>query len=124
MSWTDQALTVRAASESFLVDTCTVRTFNGYSTIDGEYTESFTNVNDVPCRLVNRQGSVQQQLDSQERSLQLLTSINTIKIQLPYARAITEKDKIIHNNVTYDVTYVPVKHSLMGAFVVQIEKRK
>jgi hypothetical protein len=124
MSWTDQALTVRTASESFLVDTCTIRTFNGYSTVDGEYTESFTDVNNVPCRLINRQGSVQQQPDSQERALQLLISTNTLKIQLPYAVSVTEKDKIIYNNTTYDVVYVPVKHSLMGAFVVQIEKRK
>lgn len=124
MSWTDQALTVRTASESFLVDTCTVRTFNGYSTVDGEYTESFTDTNNVPCRLINRQGSVQQQPDSQERALQLLITTNVLKIQLPYAVSITEKDKIIYNGATYDVVYVPVKHSLMGAFVVQIEKRK
>lgn len=124
MSWTDQALSIRNAAEAFLVDTCTIRRFNGYGAVDGEYTESFSDVNNVPCRLINRQGSVQQQPDSQERALQLLISTNTIKMQLPYTTEVTEKDKIVFNTVTYDVTYVPAKHSLMGAFVIQLEKRK
>jgi SPP1 family predicted phage head-tail adaptor len=67
---------------------------------------------------------VQQQPDSQERALQLLISTNTIKIQLPYTTEITEKDKVVFNNVIYDVIYVPAKHSLMGAFVIQLEKKK
>lgn len=124
MNLIDQALFVRQQAELFLVDTCTIRMYNGFSVVDGEYAESFTDSASTPCRIINKTGKVSENYDSQQKELQYLTSRETVFLQLPFSVSVNVKDKIYLNSVLYDVVYVPVKHSLMGAFVIGIEKQK
>jgi hypothetical protein len=123
MSLIDNALWIREQSELFLVDSCIIKVFNGFATVDGEYSESFTDSGPTPCRLINKSGKVAGSANATE-SLQLLTSQTTLRIQLPYNTLVSTKDKIVFNSTTYDVTYVPEKHSLMGAFIVSVERQK
>lgn len=124
MSITDQALFIRQQSELWLTDSCVIRSHNGYAAVDGEYTESFTDSSPVPCRIINKSAKINADYSSQDDSLQLITNQTNLGFQLPFTTQITTKDKIVYNNVVYDVMDVPVKHSLMGAFIVRVEKRK
>jgi|NOAtaT_7_FD_contig_21_5016189_length_1073_multi_9_in_0_out_0_2 hypothetical protein len=124
MNLIDQTLFIRQQAELFLVDTCTIRHHNGYSVIDGEYAESFTDLASIPCRVINKSGKVLGNYDSQQKELQYLTNTENLMLQLPFSTDINTKDKVILNSTTYDVVHVPVKHSLMGAFIIGIEKQK
>jgi hypothetical protein len=123
MSLISNALYIREQSELFLVDNCIIKVFNGFNTIDGEYAESFTDSAPTPCRVINRSGKTENPASSRD-NLQLLTSLSNYRLQLPYATTITVKDKILYNSILHDVVYVPLKHSLMGAFVVYMEKQQ
>jgi hypothetical protein len=124
MNLTNQALSIREQAELFLVDTCDIRHHNGYLITDGEYTESFIDSVSVPCRVINKSGKVLGNYDSQQKELQYLTSTENLQLQLPFSTSVSTKDKVTINSVNYDVVHVPVKHSLMGAFVIGIEKQK
>jgi hypothetical protein len=123
MSLISNALYIREQSELFLVDNCIIKVFNGFNTIDGEYAESFTDSAATPCRIINKSGKINASQNSQD-NLQILISQSALRIQLPYTTVISTRDKIVFNSVVYDVTSVPEKHSLMGAFIVSIEKQK
>ena len=124
MNLTNQALSIREQAELFLVDTCDIRHHNGYLITDGEYTESFIDSVSVSCRVINKSGKVLGNYDSQQKELQYLTSTENLQLQLPFSTSVSTKDKVTINSVNYDVVHVPVKHSLMGAFVIGIEKQK
>lgn len=123
MSLISDTLYIREQSEQFLLDTCVVRQFNGFSTVDGEYAESYTDSAPIPCRVVNKAGRVSSPTSAKD-NVQLLTNVSNYKIQIPYSVDINEKDKILFNSVVYDVVFVPIKHALMGAFIISIEKQK
>lgn len=124
MTLIDKALFVRQQAELFLVDTCTIRAHGGFTVIDGEYAESFVDSAPTPCRIVNKSGKVMENYDSQQKELQYLTTRETVFLQLPFTVSLNTKDKIVFNSVVYDVTFVPVKHSLMGAFIIGMERQK
>ena len=124
MTLTDIALVIREKSEMFLVDQCTIRSYTGFATVDGEYVENFSNVTGVACRIVNKSGKNQSTLTNQDEKTQILVNTQSIMLQLPYSVTVKTKDKIIFNSVVYDIINVPIKHSLMGAFIIGIEKQK
>ncbi len=108
MNLIDQTLFIRQQAELFLVDTCTIRHHNGYSVIDGEYAESFTDLASIPCRVINKSGKVLGNYDSQQKELQYLTNTENLMLQLPFSTDINTKDKVILNSTKYDVVHVPV----------------
>lgn len=124
MTLTDIALVIREKSEMFLADQCTIRSYTGFATIDGEYTENFTVASGIPCRIINKSGKSQTAFNNQNETSQILVNTQSTMLQLPYSTSVTTKDKIVYNSVMYDVISVPIKHSLMGAFIVGIEKQK
>lgn len=124
MTLTSAALFIRQQAESFLLDTCTLRLFTGYSTIDGEYLEAFTDRSNVRCRIINKSGKNVNSFTNQEEQVQILKNQQSTKVQLPFSTEVTTKDKLVHNGIVYDIIDVPIKHTLMGAFVIAIEKQK
>jgi hypothetical protein len=124
MTLTDVALVIRQKSEMFLADQCTIESYTGYATIDGEYVEHFTTSSGIACRVINKSGKNQNSFGNQSETTQILVNVQTTMLQLPYSTEISTKDKIVYNSIIYDVTYVPIKHSLMGAFIVGVEKQK
>jgi major membrane immunogen (membrane-anchored lipoprotein) len=124
MTLSSSALYVRQAAEMFLLDTCTIRQFTGYTVTDGEYIESFTNHDNIKCRIVNKSGKSVPSFSDQEQQVQILKNQQNTKIQLPYDVEVTTKDKVLFNGSVYDITDVPIKHTLMAAFIVSIEKQK
>lgn len=124
MTLTDIALVIREKSEMFLADQCTIRSYTGFATVDGEYIENFTVSSGIPCRIINKSGKNQAAFNSQNEMSQILVNTQSTMLQLPYNTNIKTKDKIVYNSVMYDVINVPIKHSLMGAFIVGIEKQK
>jgi hypothetical protein len=124
MTLTDIALVIREKSEMFLVDQCTIRSYTGFATVDGEYIENFTVTSGIPCRIVNKSGKNQASFNNQDEMSQILVNTQSTMLQLPYSINVKTKDKVVYNSVMYDITNVPIKHSLMGAFIVEIEKKK
>jgi hypothetical protein len=124
MTLTDIALVIREKSEMFLVDQCTIKSYTGFATIDGEYIENFTTVSGVSCRIINKSGRNQASFDDQKDMTQILVNTQSTMLQLPYSVNVTTKDKVVYSSVVYDIINVPIKHSLMGAFIIGIEKKK
>jgi len=124
MTLTSAALYIRQQSEAFLVDTCTLQKFTGYSTIDGEYAETFKNQSNVQCRIINKSGKNLASFTNQEEQVQILKNQQNTKVQLLFSIEVTTKDKLVYAGTVYDIIDVPIKHSLMGAFVISIEKQK
>ena len=124
MTLTDIALDIRARSEQFLYDQCTIRSYTGFATVDGEYIEQSTDVLNVPCRIINKTGKNSVSFQSQDELSQMLVNVQTTMMQLPFDVNVSVKDKIVFNSVLYEIVYVPVKHALMGAFIIGLEKHK
>lgn len=124
MTLSNSALYIREKAEMFLLDLCTLRQFTGFTVTDGEYIESFVDHENVKCRIVNKSGKSVPSFSDQEQQVQILKNQQSTKFQLPFDTEVTTKDKIVFNSVVYDVTDVPIKHSLMGAFIVSVEKQK
>jgi hypothetical protein len=123
MSLISEALYIREQSEQFLVDSCIIKVWGGFTTVDGEYAESFTDSAPTPCRVINKSGKTGISANAKD-NIQLLTSLSSYRLQLPYTTTITTKDKILYNSILHDVVHVPLKHSLMGAFVIYMEKQQ
>ncbi len=122
MSFSAQAALIRQQSERWLTDLCTIRKFQGYSVQDGEYTELFTELEDVPCRVINRSGRLQTNFQGQSEEVQLQVSRASLRFQLPFDTTLTMQDKIAYSGISFDLVDIPLKHSLMGAFVVEVER--
>ena len=124
MILTDVALIIRQESEMFLADQCTINSYTGFATIDGEYVEHFTVTSGIACRVINKSSRNQTSFGNQPETTQISVNIQSTMLQLPYSVTVTTKDKIVYNSIMYDITDVPIKHSLMGAFIIGIEKHK
>ena len=124
MTLIDVALSIRAESEKFLVSQCILRKYTGFATIDGEYQESFVDSVNIPCRVINKTGKSNTAFGSQDEQTRILVNVQSTQMQLPYNTEVSTKDKLIFDSVTYDITSVPIKHALMGAFIIAIEKQK
>jgi hypothetical protein len=124
MTLISSALYIRQQAESFMLDSCTLRVFTGYSTIDGEYTEQFTEQTNIKCRIINKSGKTLSSFTNQDEDVQILKNQQTTKIQLPFSVEVATKDKLVFDSVVYDIVDVPIKHSLMGAFIISVERQK
>lgn len=122
MSLSSQVAYVRAQSELFMLDHCSIKQYTGITNIDGAYEDQFTVASGIPCRIVNKAGGTVINTTKQQNETQFTVSTQSNKIQLPYAINVTVKDLIIFNNETYSIVDVPIKHAMMGAFVVTLEQ--
>lgn len=117
-----QVAYVRAQSELWMLDHCLIKQYTGISNVDGAYEDRFTTVSGIPCRIVNKAGGTVINTTKQQNETQFTVSTLSTRIQLPYTVNVTVKDLIIFNNETYSIVDVPIKHALMGAFIVTLEK--
>jgi hypothetical protein len=116
------AAVIRQQSEQWLTDTCTIEHFAGHTVTDGEYATSYTTESGVPCRMINRSGRLTTNMAGQSEEVQLQVSSTSFRIQLPYSTSLSLSDKIVYSGTRFDLVVVPVKHSLMGAFIVDVER--
>ena len=105
-----------------MLDHCLIKQYTGISNVDGAYEDRFTTVSGIPCRIVNKAGGTVINTTKQQNETQFTVSTLSTRIQLPYTVNVTVKDLIIFNNETYSIVDVPIKHALMGAFIVTLEK--
>lgn len=115
-------LLIRQKAEDFLLSTAQLVRFTGVSSVNGEITNTYSAPESIACRILNRSGDVTSSVSAQFRALQQSTSRQLYRLQIPYATTVTTKDKIIYNNRTYLIKYVPIKHEMMGAQIVFIEE--
>lgn len=115
-------LLIRQKAEDFLLSTAQLIRFTGVSSVNGEIVSTYAAPESVACRILNRSGDVTSSVSAQFRALQQSTSRQLYRLQIPYATTVTTKDKIIYNNRTYLIKYVPIKHEMMGAQIVFIEE--
>lgn len=113
---------VRASVEEFLLDTCTIKQFTGYTQTKGQATPQYTSLENVPCRIINKSGADNVQVASQYRSVQQAVNVSLIRVQLPFDQDVTTNDKIVINAIQHDVVFVPIKGELTGAFVVWMRR--
>lgn len=122
MSLSSQVAYVRAQSELFMLDQCSIKQYTGISNVDGAYEDQFTIASGIPCRIVNKAGGTIINTTKQQNETQFTVSTQSTKIQLPYTFHVTLKDLVIFDNELYSIVDVPIKHSMMGAFVVTLER--
>ncbi len=118
-----QVAYVRAQSELFMIDQCVIKHYVGITNVDGAYEDQFTVASGIPCRLINKIGTTVVNTSEQKDEVQLTLSTQSTKIQLPYTLDVTVKDIIVFNGAEFGIVDVPVKHSMMGAFVVTVQAR-
>lgn len=122
MNLSEDAAFIRQQSEQWLTDTCRIKQFTGYTVFDGEYREDYSEIENVPCRVINRSARLQTNFSNQPEEVQLQLSRASLKFQLPFSTVITRKDKIEYDGVLFDLVDIPLKHALMGAFIVEVER--
>ena len=123
MSLSSQVAYVRAQSELVMIDQCSLRRFAGITNVDGAYEDQFTVTSGIPCRLINKIGTTVVNTSEQKDEVQLTLSTQSTRIQLPYTLDVTVKDVIVFSGAEFSIVDVPVKHSMMGAFVVTLQAR-
>jgi hypothetical protein len=113
---------IRASVEVFLLDVCTIKHHVGYVVERGQSNPAYTIEDNVPCRVINKSGADNVQVASQYRSVQQATNVSLIRIQLPFDQEINLNDKVIIDDIEHSVAFPPIKHKLMGAFVVWLKR--
>jgi hypothetical protein len=122
MNFQSDAAFIRQQSEQWLTEVCSIQKFAGHVVTDGEYTTSYTTISGVACRVINRNGRLQTNFSNQQEEVQLQVSRASLRFQLPYSTELTLQDKIVFSGTMFDLVDIPVKHSLMGAFIVEVER--
>lgn len=122
----NDVLRIRKDSEAFLTDACTVKHKTGEYVHLGQTYFTYDTGTAVPCRFINRSGNESTNVAAQQRTVQQVTFTGVYRLQLPFDTIITVGDKIeyvVDNQLRiFEVTYVPPKHSMIGAFVVQLQE--
>jgi hypothetical protein len=115
-------LKIRQQAEQFLQSTCTLLRFTGAVSIDGEISSGYAAPTTIACRIINRSGDVKESVAAQFRAIQQSSTQQLYRLQIPYAVDVSIRDKIVYNNKTYLIKYVPIKHEMMGAQIIFIEE--
>jgi hypothetical protein len=118
----EQVLFVREQALMFLKDTCKIRYPTGTDVVDGEDVTTWSPFISTACRFIVRSGTRIQNSASQERVVAFATFIGQYRMQLPFDAYIDEGDQIEYEGRIFEVTYVPPRHKMMGAFVIGLEE--
>jgi hypothetical protein len=119
-----QVLGIRAAAETFCVDTIALYSRTGDTVSNGESTPTYATAQDIPARVINRSGASRTQETAQYRSAQQTFYDTQYRVQLPYGTVIKVNDRLHYSDratgkvVKLEVVYVPIQHDFMGAFVI------
>jgi len=121
-----QVQIVRNAAAVFCTDTITLRRKLPDVVIDGESVPQYANAVSLVCRVINRSGESRMSVASQYRLPKQNYYDTTFRIQLLYSTDISVGDRLEYtdSNKTYllEVTFVPIQHTMMGAFIVGAEE--
>lgn len=121
-----QVQIVRDAAAVFCADTITLLRKLPDVTVDGESVPQYASPVSLACRVINRSGESRMSVASQYRLPKQSYYDSTFRIQLPYGTDITVGDRLeyIDSNKTFllEVSFVPIQHSMMGAFIVGAEE--
>ena len=118
-----QVARIRSDAEAFLLDTAYIKRKTGQTVTRGQTTFTYADPVETVCRLINRSGNDETPIASQFRAVQQSANTSLFKMQLPYDADITIDDKIIYNDEEFDIVHVPVKHEMMGGFVISLMVR-
>lgn len=121
MSFSSQVAYVRAQSELFMLDQCSIKHYTGITNVDGTYEDQFTVASSIPCRIINKTGSTSINTSDQQNEVQFTLATQSTKIQLPYTLHVTVKDIVVFDGAEYTIADVPIKHTMMGAFVITVQ---
>jgi hypothetical protein len=117
-----EILLIRELAEEFLLSTAQLIRYINTTAVDGAVVANYAQAEAIKCRIVNRSGDVTSSVAAQFRALQQSTTRQLYRIQIPYDLTVTTRDKIVHNDRSYDIKYVPIKHELMGAQIIFVEQ--
>lgn len=109
---------LRTAAESWLTETCTVRSKTLTSDNMGGYTETWADAaTSVACRLAPVQNRGSETVDGAQ-----LRSVTAWVLTLHWDQAITVENRVVHGGLTYEVTRIEDAHTNRTAKRVYLKR--
>lgn len=113
---------IRSISDVFLIDTAALYSYTGDSITNGEPIKQYTAPTTIRCRLITRSGTEKMNIAAQERLVSKSQYYGQYRLQVEPDLVVTVNDKIVFQNRTFLIEYIPPDHAFAGSKVIGLQE--